>query len=174
MSKKDNKPELPLPDSIVSADARAKKIREEAAQIEAEQAARDAQQAERKAQATLAAHRAEDEYVNKVALVSSEETIESLHERIRKMRAEAQPGPEVPPVPQYTARQRAELEAEQEAGRKALAKHQAEFERTREIRERYLAEEKNRKGVVEARTTPVFTPNPKGDEKFPVSAATIK
>ena len=90
-----------------------------------------------------------------------------LLERIRKMR-------EVPAEPVYqggyhSPEQKAALEAEQKAGREAVAKAEAAMARAQEARAK--AEDEQRAN--EATTVPVHHPNPSQDEQYPAVKSTL-
>jgi hypothetical protein len=101
----------PLSDSIVDMRARAGRFHEESKRLEAEQAAQEQHQRDRQARHEAAARKID------------EETRAALLLRFMKMQEATKPPAEVPPVPFSTARQDETLEAEQAAGRRALAKY---------------------------------------------------
>ena len=100
----------PLPDSIADGRERERRFRAESEQRQAEQAAQEQRQRDRQAR-----HEAEARRID-------EETRAALFMRVMQAQ-EAKPPADVPPIPLTTARQDAELEAEQAAGRRALARY---------------------------------------------------
>lgn len=157
-----------VPDSIIKAEDRAARIRSEARRLEREQARAEAERKRRTVERDEEILRVEDEAIEKVGLISSDETREHLLDRIREMRETGTQEP--PPPPPLTERMRQQLEAEQAAGRAAVEKAEAEMEHARAMRERNEAEERARSGFM----TPVHHPNPSQDEQFPANKATLK
>ena len=100
-----------LSDSILDGQQRAARFRQESEKRQAELAEQERRQRERQA-----AH-------ERLAREAEEATRAELYLRVARMREEAKPPAEVPPVPVYTARQDEELAAEQAAGRRALEKY---------------------------------------------------
>jgi hypothetical protein len=98
-----------LPDSIADGRERERRFRAESLQRQAEQAQQEQRQRDRQARHEAAARRVD------------EETRASLFMRVLQAQ-ETKPQPEAP-VPVYTARQNQELELEQAAGRRALARY---------------------------------------------------
>src|SRR5262245_437681 len=86
-----DKPELPA--SIVNAAERHRMIREQAKKIEAEQAEQERIRREREKKNDAKAREQEAKFLENIALISHGETIEHLHDRIRKLR-EPPPDPE--------------------------------------------------------------------------------
>jgi hypothetical protein len=157
---------ISLPDSIVSAEERRKRIREESDRVEAEQAREEVRRLAKQQANNEAARKSEDAFIEQVALVSSEETREHLYERIRAIRDE--PAVNIEDkcrAPFVTERMRGQIELEQEAGRNAVARAQAQIDRTRDIRARNEAEQKAKEGF----TTPVYVPNPRQEEVYPTN-----
>src|SRR5262245_264944 len=106
-----------LADSILDSRERGRRYQAEAAQRAAEQAAQENLQRLRQAR-----HQAEARRID-------EETRAALHLRILRAQEQAKPpAVETPPTPVYTERQTTELELEQAAGRRALARHRNHFE----------------------------------------------
>jgi len=99
-----------LPDSIADGRERERRFRAESLQRQAEQAQQEQRQRDRQAR-----HEAEARRID-------EETRAALFMRVMQAQ-EAKPPADVPPIPLTTARQDAELEAEQAAGRRALARY---------------------------------------------------
>ena len=99
-----------LSDSILDGREREKRFRAESLQRQAEQQQREQLQRDRQAR-----HEAEARRID-------EETRAALFMRVMQAQ-QTKPQPELPPVPLSTARQDAELEAEQAAGRRALARY---------------------------------------------------
>ena len=131
--------------------------------IEAEVKAR-----EDKLELERATRQADEEILERIAgPVSDTDTRDKLLERIRKMRAEKPP--EIKPMGRISAQQIQEFEAEQAAGRAAVAKAQAEIDRNRESVQKAKAEDAARQGTM----TTVYHPNPSMDEQFPASKATL-
>ena len=101
------------PDSILEGREREKRFRAESERIQAEQAAQEQRQRDRMARHEAQARQEDDATRAKIfaRYLQAEEGA--------RARAQA----EVPPVPLTTLRQDKELELEQEAGRRALAKY---------------------------------------------------
>jgi len=151
-----------LPDSIISAAERHKMIREQSDKIEAEKAEQDRIRAEREKKTDERAREQEAQFLERVALVSHDETIEHLHERIRQLR-EPPPDPEKNcPPPFITERQRAQTLAEIEGGRMASEKARIREEANRAAHARYEAEQK-----AKDYSDPVILPNPLQSQVFP-------
>lgn len=112
----------------------------------------------------------EDKDIQQIHKLSDIGTRDELLSRIREMR---EPPPSPPELPlghgRVSIRMIDEFNAEQEAGRAAVAKAEAELQRGREMRKRIEEEEKLRQGTME----PVFHPNPGQGEMFPSSGATL-
>jgi len=147
--------------SIISAEERARKIREESKQREAEQAEQERRQRDRQIAHGREGVRIEEENIARMtALIDDKETRETIYARIMKLREEAKPKPEPVPVPMYTARQRKELELEMEAGRRALERHAENTRIAQEARARIGAEEKAHEDEVarkrKGHTRPVY------------------
>jgi hypothetical protein len=98
-----------LPDSIADGREREKRFRAESLQRQAEQAEQEQRQRDRQARHEAQARRVD------------EETRAALFMRVLQAQ-QAKPQAETP-VPVYTARQNQELELEQAAGRRALARY---------------------------------------------------
>jgi len=152
------------PHSIVSAEERARKIREESARIEAEQAEQERRQRDRQIAHGREALKLEEEHIaTMTALITDKDTRETIHARILRMREEAKAVPEQHPVPIYTERQRRELEEEQAAGRRTLEKHAEQTRIAQAARARVSAEERTKEEEAERKpsgyTTPVHTDN---------------
>jgi hypothetical protein len=160
-----------LPDSIITAEVRSARIKEAAAKIEAEEKAREEQRVTRENRDRDKARAEEDEYVKKIGLVTSERTMESLHERIREMR-KPPPDPEKDrPPPFLTERQAAQIAAEIEGGRQASERVRLREEAVRLAREKMDAEEKA-KAEAHAKVDneykePITMPNPLQSQVFP-------
>jgi hypothetical protein len=103
--------ETKLSDSILDGREREKRFRAESLQRQAEQAAQEQRQRDRQAR-----HEAEARKVD-------EQTRARLFMRLAQAQEEKQAQVEAPPIALSTARQDAELEAEQAAGRRALARY---------------------------------------------------
>ena len=155
----------PPTDSVTSAHERREKIRAEAAEQAKAKEEAEQRRLEREAQANEQARKEEEAYVQNASMTV--ETREHLMARILAMRA---PPPEPPKPPPMTERMRKQLEEEQEAGRQAVAKAEAEMEYARQARLKAQQEETAREGSM----APVVHPNPSVNEKFPANKATIK
>jgi hypothetical protein len=156
------------PDSIVSAEERAKVIRAEAAQREKEMAEAEAKRKELAAMRDEELRQVEETNIRHIASISDIDTRDHLLEHIRIMRDEVPHDPM--PVPHLTESMRKALDEEQALGRAMVAKVAAEQERVLEMRRRIEEEERVRSGFM----TQVFQGNPSQDQKFPVLKATIK
>lgn len=155
-------------DSIISAKARAAQIRAESERIERQQAEAAEHQKAHRAKQDAEIQRQADEDLNRAAASISEiESREQLLGEIRRMREDKPEEP--PPVVHRTERMIQELNAEQEAGRAAVAKAEAEQQRNRELVARIAEEERQRLGTMQ----PVHHPNPSQDEQYPASGATL-
>src|SRR5215510_14326772 len=134
----------PPTDSVVNAQERAEKMRAEAAEQAKAKEEAEQRRLEREAQANEKARKEEDAYVaQQLSLISDVETRETLHERIRAMRADA---PEPPKPPPMTERMKKQLEEEQEAGRQAVAKAQAQQDWAQQARLKAQREEAAKEG----------------------------
>jgi len=120
-----------LADSIRDGHERTRRFRQESEKRQAELAAQERHQRERQARREALARQEDDATRAKIfaRYLQAEE----------EARARAQA--EVPPVPLTTERQDAELLAEQEAGRRALAKYAQRSEAAAAARERTRAKE---------------------------------
>lgn len=157
-------------DSVTHLEQRAEKIRTETKQNQTQDAVKEAKRQADQAWKDLAARQAEDKELSEyVGTVHDDETREQLLERIRKLRDEPVSGP-VPPIGRHNERMQQEFTAEQEAGRAAVAKAQAEMEHSRELRLKMEAEQRAKEGTM----TPVHHPNPSQTEMFPTVKATLK
>jgi hypothetical protein len=155
------------PDSVVHNEERREQMREEAAAQQAQageaEEKRELDQAERKRVAREAENQ---ELAQHVGLVQAGETREMLLERIRKLRNEKPEVKEDEPGFRPPSLQK-EFDAEQEAGRAAVARAQEELERNREVWRKQEEEEKARRH--EGITETVHHPNPTQNEVFPTS-----
>ena len=129
---------------------------------------------EEQAEAQRAAHRAEQreqtiqtEEKRVTDLIPPGMTRDQLLDRIRAMRNEKPP--EVPHDYYISPAQRERLEAEQKAGREAVARAEAEEAKYREYRLKAEAEERAKQVTL----TPVHHPNPGMDEQYPAIKATL-
>jgi hypothetical protein len=111
-----------------------------------------------------AAREAESQELTRQAgLIKPGETRDMLVERIRKLREQNEAkAVEIPPPPRPPDLQR-QFELEQKAGREAIAKAEAEYERNRELRRKYEAEERAKAGET------VYHANPGQNEVYPTS-----
>lgn len=157
-------------DSIISAEERSKKWREESEVLEKTLAAQKAQQTEREKRKDKEYRESEAQHAEKaLELISDFETREQLLQRIRDMREiPSEPVQHIPPP--LSEHSRTQLELEQAAGREAVARHEAERERNLAIRRRIEEETRAHEGFMQ----PVVHPNPSVDTVFPTSGATIK
>jgi hypothetical protein len=169
MTKKDqDELKIALPDNITPAQARFKQLREESDKLEAEKAERDKERLAREEQRRQLQieedHRREDALI---PLISSGETREQLYARMQEIRQEAvKPADELCRAPHITPRIKTQIEEEMEAGRRAVARNQAQLDATRDLRARLEAEQKAKEGHM----TPVYVPNPvQGQQQFPTS-----
>jgi hypothetical protein len=159
-----------LPDSIITASERHRRIREDSAQREAEAAAQENRRIEQAKKNDTKANDQEAKFLERIALVSSEETIEHLHARIRALR-EPPPDPEANrPPPFLTERQAAQIAAEQEGGRQASERARLQMEANRAAAARMEAEQK----IKEGHNDPIVIPNPLQSDVFPTVKATLK
>lgn len=101
-------------------------------------------------------------------LVHDGETREMLLQRIRDMREDVpkEPGPAKPSL---TAYQQEILNAEQQAGREAVARAEKQMEAGRAAQQKAEAETKAREGTMER----VHQPNPGQNEQFPTQGAAL-
>lgn len=159
---------MPIPtESIISAAERSARIRAESAEIEKQQQEVEQHRLERDEKSRQEDRKVEDASLQKMVLLSGEETREQLMQWIRDKRAEV---PEPPKPMPLTERMRKQLEEEQECGRQAVARAQAELDANREARLKAEREDAARQGTL----APVHQPNPDVHEKFPVNKASIK
>jgi stalled ribosome rescue protein Dom34 len=150
-------------DSIISAQERAAKIREESAQIEREQAEQaEKQRVQQAAQKAVAVQ----QEARNIELVSSGTTREHLLDYIRRKREEKPV--EIAPLGR-TPGQMQEFNAEIEAGRAAVAKAEREQNMYREKFQNEAAIEQARTGHMEQ----VYNPNPDQQQVFPALKATL-
>ena len=152
-------------DSIVSAEERAARIHEESERIEREQGNADERQRQHQAMVDAASRVQE---AKNIEIVSSGMTRDHLLDRIRSMREEKPP--EIPAIGRWSEREFQELSAEQEAGRRAVAKAEAE---AAAHRERWMQEDMEQKAR-DVQLTPVVHPNPGQNQVFPTIKATLK
>lgn len=154
------------PDSVGHHEERHTKIREEAAaqqaQADAYEEKRELDQVERE----RAARETENQQLTEqVGLVKAGDTREMLLERIRKQRAEMEPKVEEDQPVYRSPDQQQRFDAEQQAGREAVAKAEQEAERYREIWRKQEEEERARQGTMET----MHHPNPSQKEQYPTS-----
>jgi hypothetical protein len=153
-------------DSVTHHEERREKIRVEAAEQQQLAAKAEEQREHSRVEQSHATREAEDqELTRQVALIQHGETRDMLLERIRKLRelqkpAEEEEQPVVRP-PELQKR----FEAEQQAGREAVARFLADQERNRELQRKYEEEERLR----QAPTETVYHPNPGQNEVYPTS-----
>jgi|SRR6516165_9721056 len=162
-----NDPDKPL-DSILSAAERHRRIKEQSAKIEAEKAEQERIQLEREKKNDARAREQEAKFLENIALVSHDETIEHLHERIRALR-EPPPDPEANrPPPFITERQAAQIALEQEGGRQASERARIREEANRTAAAKYETEQKLKEGYQD----PIVLPNPLQNQVFPTDPKT--
>jgi hypothetical protein len=132
------------PDSLVHHEQRRAKMQTEAQAQAQEEAFADEQRAEDQVEREHKTREAEDKLlVQYTGPISPTDTRDDLLDRIRAMRNEKPP--EIKPLGR-TPDQQKQFEAEQKAGREAVARAEAEEERLRPIREAARAEgEKNKR-----------------------------
>jgi DNA repair exonuclease SbcCD ATPase subunit len=137
--------------------------KEQQEEVDKAEAERVAQQQERDQQA----REREIEFLEvQKGLVREGETRDMLIERIRKMREFK---PEEPRAMGRTPAQEEELKREQEAGRAAVARNEAEEEKMRKLRAKIEEEDRKRLGTME----PVYRPNHGQDVQAPAVGATL-
>jgi colicin import membrane protein len=154
-------PPEPKTDSIKGKEAALASMQEHAAGEKIKLVA--AEEAHKKAEAEkmVQLRKEEDEYLQtQLARTQNADTREALLERIRAMREEKPP--EIKPVGR-TEEMMAQFEAEQAAGRAAVARHEENNRRNAELRARIEAEERAR----QMQNQPVHHPNPTQHEEFP-------
>jgi hypothetical protein len=156
-------------DSIIKAEERVAKIRDESARIALERSEAETRQKAHRASQEVAARLIEEDDLKQASSNVNLEpaTRDQLLERIRQMREEKPV--EITPAPHRTPRQQAEYDAEVAMGRAMVAKAEAEIERNREVQRKIAADERERAGTM----TPVYHPNPTQNEQYPVSGATL-
>ena len=152
-------------DSLNANQQRLERLRAEAKEQEAARQAAEERRLAREAADREEAKKQEQEYLERV-MERSPDSREALVNRIRQMREDV---PKQPAPPPLTEAARKRLEEEQEAGRRALAFHQAEQERARDARIAAEKAEAEKLGHME----PVITPNPTQQEVFPAVKATL-
>jgi hypothetical protein len=155
------------PDSIISAEERAKAIRAESAQREKEMAEAEAKRKELAAMRDEELRQVEETNIRHMASLSDIDTRDHLLEHIRIMRAEVPHNPT--PAPHLSESMRKEMDAEMALGRAMVAKVEAEQARNLEMRRRIEEEERARSGHM----TTVYSPNPSQTEQFTASKATL-
>lgn len=134
-----------LTDSLVHDEVRANNIREETARIERERAEIEKNERAHAARREQERRRIEDADVERLgSLLGGIKTRDQLLDYVRATR---EPPPPPPPPPPLTDRMRAELAAEQEAGRAAVAKAEAQLAHARELQQRFEA--RAREGAVQ-------------------------
>ena len=151
-------------DSVNDMEARKAKIKAEADEIEKSQSEEEARQRQARIDRDLVTSEAQAKTLEHHAgLVHDGETREQLLDRVRALREAPAAPAYVPPPP--TAFQQQQINAEQEAGRQAVARAEAEQERVNERRRELAAEELARNGEMKL----VQHPNPGMGEPFPVN-----
>jgi hypothetical protein len=156
-------------DSIIKAEERVAKIRDESARIALERSEAEARQTAHRTSQDAEARRIEEDDLKQASSNPNVEpgTRDQLLERIRQMREEKPV--EITPVPHRTPRQQAEYDAEVAMGRAMVAKAEAEIERNREVQRKIAAEQQEREGTM----TPVYAPNPDQSQMYPTTGATL-
>ena len=156
----------PAPASVDHHAQRLQEMQAQSAQHRAQEAEAERQRAVARDLQEKAARQDEIASLEKqAASAQGLDTREAILDKIRQMRNE----PSAPP-PVALGRHGPELaqfEAEQKAGREAVARAEAEQERVRLLRERLAAEEA-------AKTTTMQPQNPGQNQPFPASGATLK
>jgi len=155
----------PPTDSVANMQERRDKMRAEAAEQAKAREEAEQHRLQREAKANEQARKEEEAYIQNQNMTP--ETREHLMARILAMRGQQ---PEPPKPPPMTERMKKQLEEEQEAGRQAVAKAEAQQQWARQARLKAQQEEAAKEGSM----APVVHPNPVVDEKFPVNKATIK
>ena len=158
-------------DSIVHHEERAAKIRAEAAELERKQAEMKEQVRISEEEQKQNTRVAEDKLlVQWAGPVSPTDTRDDLLNRIRAMRAQ-DVAPVIKPLGRVSKEQIEQFEAEQKAGREAVAKAEKQMEEARLAREKARAAEGKK---TEGELVPVHHPNPGMDQVFPTVKATLK
>jgi hypothetical protein len=156
------------PQSVAHTESRAAAIRNEAAEAARRMTEEETRRQERQAKREAETRDSEIDMLEDAATrLTFDDAREQLLQHIRDMR-EVKPA-EPPPPPPRTARMEAELKAEQEAGRAAVAKAEAEIAYTRELQRKVEAERVARDGRME----PVYHANPSQNEQYPALKATL-
>jgi hypothetical protein len=151
-------------DSVSDMEERKARIQAEAEEIEKSQSAEEARQRQIKIDRDLAAGEAEAKRLEvQAGLIHDGETREHLLDRIRRLREEPTTAPYVPPPP--TEAQMTQIQIEQEAGRQAVARHEAMAAEVAERRKLAEAERLQREGEMHT----LQHPNPSQNEKFPTN-----
>ena len=172
-------------DSVLSAKERRDRWRVEAQEKKLQEEAAEKQQKAKKRDAKEDAEEQKRrvDYINKVSTGETREhllseipnmTREQLQRAILRLPEpdEPEPAPEPKPAPQptpLTPRMQELLNAEQECGRQAVAKAEAEKEFNRAAAAKAAQEQAAREHVM----VPVVHPNPTQNERFPVNKSTI-
>lgn len=151
-------------DSIEHHEERHAKIRDEAAAQQATAVEAEEKRVLDQIERDRVIRKAENqELAQQVELVKQGDTREMLLERIRQQREKDKPAEEQPVFLSESHRKR--VEVEQQAGREAVARAEAEVERSRELRRRQEEVDRARQGTMET----VYHPNPSQDEVYPTS-----
>jgi hypothetical protein len=158
------KPEPQHAASVTHHEDRLKAMQEQFAKTQEADAAAEKQRTEAQAHQDKATREEHIKTLEKQhSLVHETDTREAIMDKIRAMRDERQGEP----IPLgHTEESMQQLTAEQEAGRAAVKRAEAEQERTRQLRERLAAEEM-------AKMREVHHPNPSQHEQFPATDATL-
>jgi hypothetical protein len=155
-------------DSVQHHEDRRTKMRAEYKQEVEKRAQAEALQQSQQADRDQVTRESEIRYLEQqVGLVKAGDTREMLLDRIRQMREPPPPPPEI--IGRVSEGQIKEFNAEQEAGRAAVAKAEAEYQRIQEGMRVAEAEELKRLGTMET----VHHSNPGMDEQYPASGATL-
>ena len=157
----------PKTDSLGHTEERRAKIKQEYEQYAKQEALAEANRAEQQAAQDRKADKAELVHLEQqVGLTQNIDSRDMLLDRIREMREEK---PEVHGPPPLSDIMRKQIEAEQECGRQAVAKAEAEAAQFRAARAAVEADTKKREGTME----PVHHANPGMEEQFLANKATL-
>ena len=165
-SSRPKSPEQPF-DSVIHHEERLATLREESHLQELERLAQEEVRHREELKRDLKAREEEANRLELANLATNPDAREAIMDKIRAMRNEKPP--EIVPMGRTPSMQ-AQFELEQAAGRAAVAKAEAEMAHNRELAAKVKAQEEAR----QAQLTPVYHPNPRQNEVFPASKATLK
>jgi colicin import membrane protein len=152
-------------DSVRATQERADRLREQMAEQAREREAVEERRREREEAQEKTAREEEIEALERVSKLSKNvDSRDALLERIREMRKEVPAPPKPMPL---TDAMRKRIEEEQEAGRRAVAFHQAEIDAA-QARRREIAQAEAQ-AATEPTMTSVVTPNPGMKEQYPTA-----